>query len=90
VPAWIGPGQVGLDGRLWSPASPIGAVGDMTQATDSEVWSSDGTKAGTVEVADINADGSAFPRDLVKLGQALISSADDGVHGRELWSLDPS
>jgi ELWxxDGT repeat protein len=87
---WDGPSQVGLDGQLWFAASPIGAVGDQTEATDSEVWSSDGTTAGTVEAADINADGSAFPRDFVKLGQAILFSADDGVHGRELWSLGPS
>lgn len=84
---WDGRSQVGLDGWLWFAASPIGAVGNMTEATDSEVWSSNGTTAGTAEAADINADGSAFPRDLVKLGHAVLFSADDGIHGRELWSL---
>jgi ELWxxDGT repeat protein len=86
---WDGPGHVGLDGRLWFAAGPLAVVGDAVDATDSEVWSSDGTISGTLEAADVNADGSSFPRELVKLGRTLLFSADDGIHGRELWALTP-
>src|SRR5262249_16139833 len=59
-----------------------------------ELWKSDGTTAGTVLVKDINS-GSAFgygygsrPYELTAVGGTLFFSADDGVHGRELWKSD--
>ena len=80
---WKGLDCAALDGRIWFAAGP-GADGKLT---DHELWSSDGTAAGTVEAADLNVKGSSFPRDFVKLGQIVLFSADDGEHGRELWSL---
>jgi ELWxxDGT repeat protein len=56
---------------------------------DTELWTSDGTTAGTVESVDVNPTGSSDPRDLVRLGDAIIFSSSDGQHGRELWRLDP-
>ena len=61
-------------------------------ATDStsgwELWSSDGSAAGTALVKDINpgtADSS--PQNLTAAGQALFFTATNGTSGRELWSL---
>ncbi len=54
-----------------------------------ELWSSDGTAAGTRMVLDLlpGAEGSV-PSDLVVLEDRLLFAADDGVHGRELWVSD--
>jgi ELWxxDGT repeat protein len=61
-----------------------------------ELWKSDGTNAGTALVKDINpimlTDSSntrfmgAVP--IPGLGKTLFFSADDGVHGTELWASD--
>ncbi|HVK13123.1 MAG TPA: ELWxxDGT repeat protein, partial [Gemmataceae bacterium] len=60
----------------------------------SELWKSDGTAAGTVLVKDIRPgtngtfpNGSG-PSNLANVGGRLFFSADDGIHGRELWSSD--
>lgn len=84
---WSARGHAGLDGRLWFAASPVATIGGEAQAIDAEPWSSDGTLPGTVEAADINAKGSSYPRSFIKLGGAVLFSANDGVHGRELWVL---
>jgi len=57
-----------------------------------ELWRSDGTRKGTVLVKDIHQ-GSDYdyyggPRDLTAVGGRLFFTADDGVHGRELWTSD--
>ena len=54
-----------------------------------ELWKSDGTADGTVQVKDIapGAVGSA-PFWLTRVGDRIFFSADDGVHGRELWVSD--
>ncbi len=60
-----------------------------------ELWRSDGTPDGTVRVKDINANGSGLntmpdapERRLVRMGDVIYFSADDGVNGRELWRSD--
>jgi ELWxxDGT repeat protein len=83
---WWAGGHAGLDDRLWFAASPVATIGGETQAIDVEPWSSDGTTGGTTEAADIHADGSSYPRGFVKLGGTVLFSANDGVHGRELWA----
>ncbi|MFV1994989.1 MAG: ELWxxDGT repeat protein, partial [Verrucomicrobiales bacterium] len=54
-----------------------------------ELWISDGTLAGTVNLIDL------FPgplgglyRDFVVVGSEIYFTANDGVHGRELWKTD--
>ena len=57
-----------------------------------ELWKSDGTKASTVLVKDVNPtavdDYYQRPGFLTALGGTLFFSTDDGVHGRELWKSD--
>lgn len=55
-----------------------------------ELWTSDGTPAGTRRVLDLlPGSRSSFPEDLFVVGDALLFSADDGLHGRELWIWRP-
>src|SRR5262249_39719521 len=61
------------------------AVDDIT-THGRELWRSDGTAAGTVLVKDINpGSGSSNPEGLTLSGGHLFFTADDGVHGVELW-----
>ena len=41
-----------------------------------------------VPLPDVNPTGTAYPRDLTVHDGALYFTADDGVHGRELWRYD--
>ncbi|MEZ5967048.1 MAG: PKD domain-containing protein [Planctomycetota bacterium] len=76
-----------LDGILYFPGS---------DQQDLELWRTDGTETGTWRVADINpgtAIGtgnplSSSPADLRVANGRLFFTADDGIHGRELWSSD--
>jgi ELWxxDGT repeat protein len=75
-----------------------------------ELWATDGTRAGTVLLRDINPGRSlevpepcdfgpfgpprhttglaSGPRDFVLLGNVALFTADDGLHGRELWTTN--
>ena len=61
-----------------------------TTAPTARSCGSDGTEAGTVLVKDINPgnDSSLFPAYLTAVGGTLFFTADDGVHGQELWKSD--
>lgn len=51
-----------------------------------ELWSTDGTTGGTGKVADIAVGGgSSFPKNFTRVGESIAFTADDGIHGRELW-----
>jgi ELWxxDGT repeat protein len=54
-----------------------------------ELWTSDGTAAGTTRIADLFP-GSApsTPRQLVSLGAVVLFVAEDPVHGLELFRTD--
>jgi uncharacterized repeat protein (TIGR01451 family) len=57
-----------------------------------ELWKTDGTEAGTAEVADIHPGQipGSNPSQLVNANGVLFFTADDGIHGRELWRVgDP-
>jgi ELWxxDGT repeat protein len=66
----------------------------VDEAHGDELWKSDGTMAGTTIVQDIRpgVEGSATEqtRDLGVLNGELLFSADDGVHGVELWKTSPA
>ncbi len=60
-----------------------------------ELWASDGTPQGTRLVRDVftgDACGippcGSSPDQLIALGDRLLFTADDGLHGRELWISD--
>ncbi len=60
-----------------------------------ELWSSDGTDAGTVQVEDINPgsasgvpSGSSFFEVLQRVAGLVVFPANDGIHGEELWASD--
>ncbi|MBX7255645.1 MAG: hypothetical protein K1Y02_04710 [Candidatus Hydrogenedentes bacterium] len=54
-----------------------------------ELWKSDGTQAGTAMVADLFPGATAGdPRDLTRLGNRLLFTANDPDHGREVWVTD--
>ena len=62
---------------------------DIFSATDGvhgrEIWETDGTAAGTVELADINpGSGDSYPTNLTTVGSLVYFEAYDGV-GYELW-----
>lgn len=57
-----------------------------------ELWVTDGTESGTVMLKDINVQGGidadASPVLYFTLNGLLFFTADDGIHGRELWVTD--
>ncbi|WP_216910978.1 ELWxxDGT repeat protein, partial [Synechococcus sp. CCY 0621] len=56
-----------------------------------EVWTSDGTTAGTVLVEDVNGrTGSSSPSNLIDVAGTLYFTASDGVVGVRLWRVDPT
>lgn len=53
-----------------------------------EPWISDGTAAGTRLLANLGpGTASSFPRGFKQFGSLALFSADDGLHGRELWAV---
>lgn len=65
------------------------------QYTNDELWRSDGTANGTVKVKEINPNGNGlvnnsniYERLLIKIENVVYFTANDGVHGYELWRSD--
>jgi ELWxxDGT repeat protein len=55
---------------------------------DFELWTSDGTPAGTRMVADINPASGSSPCDLTVIGNRVFFSAGRAVDGYQLWASD--
>ncbi len=78
-----------------SPSSLLGLADrgqvllrSWTAATGVEMWASDGSEAGTSLVADLAPGPSGSDaRSFTRSGDSVFFSADDGVHGAELWRL---
>jgi len=73
----------------------IGAVGERVFFAGNdgvhgfELWTSDGSEAGTRLVKDIRpGPGGDVITDFTAVGNAVFFVVDDGVHGRELWTSD--
>lgn len=68
-------------GRVWFQAS--------STSGNLELWTSDGTAAGTALLRDIRpGTGSSSPADFVEVGGRVLFAANDGSTGRELWVSD--
>jgi ELWxxDGT repeat protein len=80
-------------GNLSVAGSNLFFIGKET-ATGYEPWVSDGTEAGTHLVRDVNPGSSGAwltgddEADFVPLGNSVLFTANDGVHGRERWRSD--
>lgn len=96
----IAPGSAGgIPRKSWYPEWVVLGTTLYLLADDGvtglELWKSDGTEAGTQLVKDIRAGAeSAFERlrlatfEAVPMAGVLYFSANDGIHGRELWRTD--
>jgi ELWxxDGT repeat protein len=85
-----GPQGSGIVGTSLVPVGPHGgfAFSATEGVSGMELWTSDGTAEGTRRLLDVakGTKGSS-PLDLTVSGSRLFFVADDGVHGRELWSV---
>jgi ELWxxDGT repeat protein len=85
----LGPALLWIAHLMLSDGTLFFAKGD--DAHGRELWTSDGTAGGTARRLDLNPGPAASwplgPGQAASLGGRLIFAADDGFHGRELWSL---
>ncbi len=91
-------------GGLDRPTSLVNVGADLfftafDRSTGTELYTSDGTEAGTAMVRDIypgtfppdfmgGEGNSSDPQNLTNINGTLYFTANDGVHGRELWKSD--
>jgi ELWxxDGT repeat protein len=59
-----------------------------TDGTACELYVTDGTEAGTLLVADIDAATAASPQRFIRVGAQVLFVASTAALGRELWSTD--
>lgn len=61
-----------------------------TEANDFELWSTDGTEAGTALLKNINTNGTnaSNPHDFFVFNGKLYFEVDDGINGVEYWLTD--
>ncbi len=53
-----------------------------------ELWKTDGTASGTMQVKDINVSGNSSPSEFIGYNNEIYFLANDGVSGRHLWKTD--
>ncbi len=64
-------------------------AGTQAQKFGRELWKTNGLRSGTAIVRDIfEGPTSSNPAFLTRVGNRVFFSADDGVHGNELWISD--
>ena len=85
----------GLDGMMDVRAPQLVALEDvalfvaLTPALGRELWVTDGTAPGTGLLRDIYpGDYPSTPRNLTRVGNRIVFSAEDEAHGLELWVTD--
>ena len=84
-PTSSGPeGLTAFQGRVYFSADPSADGFNNNR----ELWMSDGTAAGTQQVADLNPFGSSFPEDITATDQHVYFSAQTFDLGREPYSTD--
>lgn len=72
------------NGKLYFTANDMD-----NQNSNRELYTSDGTVAGTVMVKDIRPGAmGSNPNGLIKFQDKLFFGADDGISGNEIWSTD--
>ena len=60
-----------------------------TSTSGHELWHSDGTETGTIQVSDIcSGTCSSTPSNFVSHSDGVAFVADDGINGREIWFTD--
>ena len=72
---------VRLNGLWYFP----GGFGDAA----SDLWQTDGTSEGTSMASPVDLDFQHDLRSLVKSGGSIWFTANDSIHGRELWRFEP-
>jgi ELWxxDGT repeat protein len=78
-------GNVSPRGELVAVGETLLFAGDDA-ATGVELWSTDGTEAGTRIVQDIRIGvGSSSPSEVRYINGTVVFRANDGIHGVELW-----
>lgn len=74
------------DSVVWNNQVIFGALGGVDGV---ELWRTDGTPSGTVQIADLRSGGnSSTPREFVVLGGEVVFSAASNSAHRELWRTD--
>lgn len=63
--------------------------GKLFLSADGEIWAFDAKTGEASLIADINSDNGSYPEGFIEHDGRLFFSADDDVHGRELWVLSP-
>ncbi len=61
---------------------------DGTGLTGPQIWKSDGTVRGTLEVSDFPENENSYVNNLTSVGNLLFFTARDDIHGNELWKSD--
>lgn len=92
MPRLINPAGSALPGFLQNRLVAVGSsvyFAATNNVNGVELWRSDGTAAGTVQVKDINPGaGGSNPSNLTAVGGSLYFVASNGVSGREIWKSD--